>query len=406
MFYFLWALKNLYRNKKRTLGTCALIIIVSLVLFLDFAFLKGTQKQMKETMREYLGDISLRVRSEDYNLAPVKKHLENGNYKNSLERIISGYSIGNVSVISEGGYLNDASIAGYSNNYFKWLKKNVEWIEGGPFLDNFGHAVIEKSMAEDLGISAGERVTVEYVTPDGAINTDNYQIVGVFIGNKYEDGNTVYVSLKDAQSLAMVKDKINTLKIYLKNPEDEALLQQIVDKDLKSFSNISYISVWRWETEKDMFYSIFQYGQIFNKLLLSLVSIVLLIILFFGIQNVFYLIFNKRANEISVLTTYGMPFLKIYKVIFWETIVLFSFSLAGGFLLSLLCGQMLSGISMARISDEMVIVLGGPNLQFDFVLKDIVLVTLFVYIVGLFSTLHSLRRYFKLEVREMVGGIR
>jgi len=405
MFYFIWALKNLYRNKKRTLGTGVLIIIVSLVLFLDFAFLRGTKKQMKDTMRKSLGDISMRVRSEDYNLAAVKKHIENANYSNFLEMIISGYSIGNVSVISGSGYLNDASIAGYSNNYFKWLEKNVEWIEGGPFLGNFGHAVIERNMAEDLGVSVGDRVTAEYVTQDGAINTDSFQISGIFIGNKYENGNTLYVSLGDAQSLEMVKNKINNLKIYLKNPEDEALLQRMIDKDIKSFSKICYISVWRWEPEKNMFYSIFQYGQIFNKLLLALVTIVLLIVLFFAIQNMFYLIFNRRSNEISVLTTYGMPFIKIYKVILWETVVLFSFSLICSLIVSILCGKIFSGISMTFISEEMVIVLGGPNLQFDFILKDILQTSLFVYIVGLFSGFHSLQRYFKLEISEMTRGI-
>lgn len=407
MFYFLWAIKNLYRNKKRTLGTSVFIIIVSLMLFLNFAFLKGTQKQMKETTREYVGDISLSVRSEDYSLTKVKKHLESGDYNNALKMIVSEYSMGNVNVISDAGYLHYASVEGYSKDHFHWMQKNVEWIEGGPFFKHPAQAVIERSMAEDLAVSAGDRIITRYTTEDGAINTATYEINGIFIGNKYQHQSTVYVTLSEAQNLGLVENnKINHLKIYLKDPENELLLQRIVDEELKDFSDIAYISVWKWEPGQNLFCSIFQYSQIFIKILITLFSIVSLIILFFGIQNAFYLIFNNRANEISVLSTYGMPFLKMYRVVFWETIILFLFGLSGGFLFSILSGEMLSGISMTHFSDEMVVFLGGPNLQFDFVLKELVWVALFIFIVGLFSSLHSLRRYFKLEVREMTGGVR
>lgn len=407
MFYFLWALKNLYRNKKQTLGICIFVIIVSLILFLNFAFLKGSQKQMRETTREYVSDISLRTRSEEYSLAEVNKRIESTEYKNNLEMIVSEYSIGGVNVISAAGYSNYASVEGYSENYFNWMQNNVEWIEGGPFFEHPAQAVIERSMAEDLAVSAGDRITVEYVTDEGAINTAVYDLSGIFIGNKYEHQNTVYVTLKEAQNLGLVEgDKINNLRIYLKDPENENLLRKIVDNELKDFSDFAYISVWKWEPERNLFHQIFQYAQSFIKIVIGLVTIVSLIILFFGIQNTFYLIFNKRANEISVLATYGMPFLKIYRVVFWETTVLFITGLLGGFLLSILLGRILSGVSMTHFSGEMVVVLGGPNLQFDFVLKNVLWLALSIFIVGIFSSLHSLQRYFRLEIREMVRGIK
>ncbi len=98
----------------------------------------------------------------------------------------------------------------------------------------------------------------------------------------------------------MMWGKINHLKIYLLNPDDEALLFRIVSDMEKSFSKIANISVWRWEPEGHLFFRIFQFSQVFIKILVSLVSIVSLIILFFGIQNAFYLILNERSNEISV----------------------------------------------------------------------------------------------------------
>jgi len=131
----------------------------------------------------------------------------------------------------------------------------------------------------------------------------------------------------------------------------------------------------------------------------------LLIVLFFGIQNIFYLSFIKRANEISVLSTFGMPFFKIYKTVLWETISLFLPGLLLGFLFSFVVGNLLSSISLAQVSEEMVVVLGGPNLKFTFELSDFLWVSFFIFISELYASFHSLRKYFKLEIREMKSGI-
>lgn len=407
MFYISWAVKNLARNKKRTLGMGFFIVIIAAILFLNFAFLAGTQQQMNETLRKFVGDINLSALSESCNLAGIRDDLGRGSYKDEFEMVVSEYSINNARIISDGGYLSNAYIKGYSSNYFQWMQQSVEWLDGGGLFDNQGQAVIEKSVASDLSVRAGERVMVEYRTAEGAINTASYEISGIFIGNKYEHANAIFVLLEDAQNLGMVEDnKINRLKIYLRKSNDIALLQRLVDKELINYTKIAHISVWRFEPGKNMFYRIFQYSQMFIKILIILVSVVLLIVLFFGIQNVFYLTFNERANEISVLATYGMPFLKIYKMVFWETVILFTASIMSGLLLSVVIGKVLSGIKMAHISDEMVLVLGGPNLQFDFIFKDFTWIALFLLAVGIYSSLHSLRKYFKMEVREMIGGIK
>ena len=408
MFYFFWALKNLYHNKKQTLEMILFIAIISMMFFLNLAFLKGSREQMEQTLESYIGDIALDARSDNYNLAKVKKELETGKNKNAIKMIMGEYSFGNARVISNNGYLSNAYVKGYSYNYFKQLNNEVEWIAGGDSsINKTAHAVIERGTAASLAVSVGDNITVEFKTSQGAINTATYKISGIFIGNRYIHFKSLYVSLKNARNLGMVPDNyLNHIKIFLKNPGNNITLQSIVNKELKKFSNIAYISVWRWDPGNVMFFRVFQFSRMFFTVIITFISIVLLIVLFFGIQNVFFLTFSKRANEISVLTTYGMPFTKIYRLVFWETVFYFSAGLLSGFLLSFFIGNILSGISMAQLSDLMVVVLGGPNLQFNFALKDIALVLVFIFFSGLYASFHSLRRYFKLEVREMETGIK
>ena len=406
MFYLHWAFKNLYNNKKHSLETVLFIAIISMVFFLNLALIKGSREQMKQTLENYMGDVSLDARSEDYSLAKVRKELESGKYRNSVKMLIGEYSIGNVEAISNNAYLSDANIKGYSSNYFRELNNRVEWTAGSDSdIYKTGYAILERGTAADLGVSEGDNVTVEFKTREGAINTATYKICGIFIGNRYLDYNALYVGLKDARSLGMVKDNyLNHIKVFLKNA-DNIELQNIVDIELKPFSGIAYIEVWKWDAGNVSFYRVFQFSRTFFTVIITFISIVLLIVLFFGIQNVFFLNFSKRSNEISVLTTYGMAFMKIYKLIFWEMIIYFISGLLAGFILAFIAGNILSGISMTQLSDQMVVVLGGPDLQFSFALRDIALVILFIFLSGLYASIHSLRKYFKLEVREMKAGI-
>ena len=112
MFYFFWALKNLYHNKKQTLEMILFIAIISMMFFLNLAFLKGSREQMEQTLESYIGDIALGVKSENYNLAKVKKELETGKNKNAVKMIVGEYSLGNARIISNNGYLSNAHVKG------------------------------------------------------------------------------------------------------------------------------------------------------------------------------------------------------------------------------------------------------------------------------------------------------
>ncbi len=160
-------------------------MIISTILFLNFAFIRGSQKQMRETLRMYTGDITLSSRDKDYDLVAVKKSLENASCRDSIEMIVSGYLIGGAKVVSDNGYLANVQVRGYSSNYLKWMGKSVSWIDGGLSLDEPNKVIIERSVALNLEASAGDRIIVEYRTPEGAINTAIYEVAGIFIGNKY-----------------------------------------------------------------------------------------------------------------------------------------------------------------------------------------------------------------------------
>lgn len=404
MFYILWALKNLYKNIKKSSGIFVFIVIITTALMLNFAFQYGTERQMQRTLRKYAGDISLKSRSTKYNLKKVYEYLKNSSYKKYIEFLVESFTTSKAELMSEDNF-SYGRVKGISPGYFKWLGNSIEWIEGKPFSNKGGEAVVERSLALKLGIHKGSHVIVRYLTNKGAINTGLYKISGIFIGNKYEQENKLFVSLKNVQELALANNKISSIMIYVKDYKNEQLLQTIVNDIHKKFESIVNISVWLWDSDRIAFVNIFKFFHIFVKIFFGLITAVLLIILFFGIQNTFFILFHRRKNEISTLVTFGMPYLMIYRMVFWETIILFFSGIFTGVVFSLITGSLLSGISLAQITDEIVVVMGGPYLQFSFILSKIIMVGFFIFLVGLFSSVHALRKYFKIEVIQMVQGI-
>ena len=355
---------------------------------------------MREALRSYVGDVRL-IANTDKNLAEIKKHILQKPYSHEINLIIENLRI-HCDVISNYGS-SHGLVVGASSNYFDQMKTHVEWIGGSSEITK-NEAIIEKNYAQKLGVETGDNVTIEYITSKGAVNTSNYRITGVFIGNKYEHYNKLYVLLKNAQELAMKDNFIDRITIFLNNPDNDVIIQKIVD-DMKSFSKDINLIVWRWNPQGHIFFKIFQYSRIFIKIIISIVIFVLLIILFFSIQNSFYLIFNERSNEISVLATYGMMFRQFYQLVFWETILLSVCGILSGYVISFLCAHFLAGINLSLFSDEIVVLLGGANLFFSFIPKDFFLIFFFILLVSVMSTFFSLYKFLKAEIREMQMGV-
>jgi len=305
-------------------------------------------------------------------------------------------------LISQDGY-SAAAIIGYSDNYFQWLSEKVQ-ILSGDFELEAKEAALEYNMAKRVNTKVGENITLEYKTKSGAINTARFKVKCIFVGNKYIHGFKVYAKINDVRELAMEeKPIVQSAKIYLNDNSDKNI-QESLDY-LEQFQDKIKINIWKWTPKGNVFFNVFSFTQIFMKILTYLVTFILIIILFFGIQNSFYLIFNERATEISVLATYGMTFGKMYKIIFWETIMILLSGIFLGFGLASIFSFFLSKFNISQISSEFIVVLGGPNLVFDFSPLNFVMVFSFIFIVGLFSTFWAQYKYFKSEVREMQMGI-
>ena len=397
-FYLKWAFKNLLRSRNRTISISVLIVVTSMIFYLGVALLSGSNRQMKNMLRSFNGDILVKSKYDEVNLYPIADKIKN------VLGIDAKHYVGeecelDCKVITRHSY-KDGKIIGISDVFIDNLNGSVEWQNKYKTLKE-GQVIIEKRFAEDLRIKTGEYFTVTYTNPHGAINTGTFRLANIFLGNIYEHAGKIFVPISDAQKLSLVDNYVNVLKIYNNTDKTYKDVQDILSR------HSSDLFIWDKDgiNQINLFYEVFNFA---NKFLVGIIIIVIIVLLFveyLAFQNLYLMIFNERKNEISVLATYGMRMNSFFKITSWETLLLLIIGNITGLIFSLIISYFLSSITLSRYIDEIVAILGGPRLNFSFSTLNIVPIFIVISLIGLVSTYRSLKKFIGIEILEIRRGI-
>ena len=403
MFYLVWAVKNLKKNYTRTIRNTLFIMVISCMLVLIFGFRRGAREQLQASLQAEAGDVFINAKREEYSLTGLAGLLQE-RFEEKIKVISGGLSLSNCLFVCDDLY-EYGTLNGVGEEFFRINKDHLYWEEGRPFLEGGVEAVVEKSYAKTLRIKAGDLVTVRRRTKEGMYNTVQLQISGIFIGNEYLHGYSLFTSLEEARllELDMEKEKLNQLRVYLADPDDEALLFQVVKTVEEEARDEVNVQVLKWDTGSFGIMQLFSVVSLIMGIVLSLVSVTLLIVLFFALHNTFYLLFHSRTAELSALLPFGMKYSALYKVAFWETIILIGLGSLGGLGLAILTAFSLRHLPLTGKLSEMVAILGGPYLRFLFLPEDLGVVLVFIVITGLWASWKALRNYLRREIREIMS---
>ncbi|HOJ98409.1 MAG TPA: hypothetical protein PLW34_02460 [Termitinemataceae bacterium] len=401
MFYIRWAIKNLYRGKKWSLGfLCFLSLVVTGLFFLRGIF-RGTETSLQNSLRNYYGDVVIRsVLSQG--LPFSGRTLQQQAFAASLEGVVEELVVQNVVASGKMGFGN-ISVVGTSGGYFDFVKDSIEWIGPHTKGPEKQKAVLVDSLALKVGVTVGDELLLEFRTKDGLINTVRFVVGGIFRGNKYIVGDCVYVTKEDAQNLVM-DPMLTSLYLYLKDPQPSTFAA--LQAWLAPFDNaISVGMISNNPRDVSMFAAIFDFYHKFFALFVWMFSFVFFFILYLGVQNTVFLRFHERKEEILSLMAFGMEGRHFLLVALWEMFFFLLGAFVIGYGCSVLLAKLVALIRVMSISSEMVVVVGGPTLRFNLYPKEIVLFILFIGITLGGGTLMSVFRYFSREVGGTARGL-
>jgi ABC-type lipoprotein release transport system permease subunit len=323
------ALRNIWRNKRRSLLTISVMVVSSSLLILSLGVFSGMFLDMLASATEqYHGHlvISKKEYQEDRDMFahffPSAKLL---NRIKDLEEV-TGTSprLRGFGLISHGQSTYPVEMLGIRPALEKQVTTLEDYLVSGAFLaSNPGDgAVIGKGLAKKLGVKPGDELVFVTQAADGSIGNDLLEITGIFAtGDAGHDNTLVLVGLTWLQRVMVLEDRVHELAISVTDAMQATAIARTLDtqlpKDLKALD-------WG-EMLPEMREAIATY---------DVSRMILVIILYMatglGILDTFFMSVMERTREFGILMAIGMRPWHIRTMVLLETLAMGVLSLVLG----------------------------------------------------------------------------
>lgn len=399
-FHIRWAIKNLLVNRKRSLKKLGFMTMAITMVLFCFALLDGSSKQMKENLYYSFGDLSAKSHRETIDIAPVLPDMQaiiSGKGSIFSEYTHSGNFVGS------GGYAY-GDLRGVEPGYLSYFNRTIGWNEAPDGELKLGEMYLEAAMAMKLQLKKGDSVSVRIESEDGFINANQYTVAGIFMGNPWLYENLALFHIDDMREL-MLDDTITSdiITYYDESPSDSELTS------LKGSLSKKYSLLAQFFTRRDMesnfVMQIFGYYRIFLVFILSMIIITFVIILYFSLQNIYYIEFRSRRNELSTMLTFGMKPITLLSVVIWETILAMCVSVIVSFGILLIVKQCLGVFIIDDLaSQQLVALLGGNKILLRFKSSSMLISIGVIVFITIRASLKGSKTYLKMHIREIISA--
>lgn len=320
---FKLAFRNIFRNRARTALTLGAIITGVAAIIISGGFVEDTFVQLREsTIHSQLGHLQIyRQGFLEYGQREPSRYLIN------QPKEVAGAvkPIGGVQEI-----MARVNFSGLANNGKADLPILGEGVEpekearlgtatttvAGRMLkdsDTFG-AVIGEGIATALELKPGSYITVMINTPEGALNTLEFQVVGIFrTFSKDYDDRAVRIPLAAAQEL-LASTSVHSLVVLLDHTE---ATDTTVDKVRALLGKQGY-EVKPWHELADFYNKTVElYKRQFGAL-----QFIVLVMLVLSVASTINMAIFERTGEFGTLLAVGLRRPQIFQLVLIENILL------------------------------------------------------------------------------------
>ena len=320
MSIFKLALRNIFRNKRRTAITFLSIIAASAAIIVFGGFIAFSFEGLRETtIRTQLGHLQIAKKGYFDQGAGLSERFLISDPEN-IERDIRKSSLVNTTTWRlTGSGLISAGETSFSARLVGVIPEReddfaaFETIITGMQLDRNtpDGCVIGAGLARGLNVSDEAKLTILSTTLDGMVNAIDCTVVGVVkTASKEYDNVYVKVPLSALQRLFNTA-KVEKILVLAKDTKQMPLVQQLVEQTISRYPDLEYKS---WLDLAEFYRGVVNlYTSIFR-----LASIVLGIVVFLSIANTVSMSAFERFREIGALRAIGQTRAGIVKMFICE----------------------------------------------------------------------------------------
>ncbi len=385
------AYRDLGRNRRRSFFSALALAMGLALLLLMAAVVEGEMRGAMELgIRLQTGHLQVRAKSYNENKASLKFDDLVANPEQIAAQVASLAPVQVATprlfasgIVASGDESVGVSVVGIDPS----SPANDPYRAGlvsGSFLtaDDREGLLMGQTLADKLGLKAGDRVNLLVNTSNGGVDQQSFVIRGIFSTHTPAfDQGTVFLPLTKAQAFTQVGDHASIIFVLLKN-RDQA---NAVAAALQS-SNGSRYQVVTWEQMNDL---LVQTEQLSNAYMMFLYLIVLAITATVIVNTLIMSVF-ERTREIGILSAIGMRAGRVMAMFFAESVLL----AVGGIVMGLLLGGLLVvyatdiGFYVGSIAGSMSGLLIGERIYGYLTPNAAVSLTVIAFVVTLLAALY------------------
>ncbi len=392
------ALRNIFRNRRRSAITLAVIVFGAIGLILFGGYKAITFRGLRESTIRRIGH--LQVFKAGYAKAESQKPLEYGlenaaAIRKDLERDPRVKSTA-AQITLMGLISNGDKSETYIATAVEPEKENAmnahRLVDGTELPDHESDAIlIGRGLATSLHVKPNDYLTLMTTTVTGSLNAMDVRVAGIItMGVKEYDDRAIKMPIDGAQQLLQT-NKIEKLLVFLNQTEETAAVEAAMQKKFAG-----QLETKNWSQLAPFYHQVVMlYNGIFGFLGLIVFGTVI-----FSVANTIVMSVFERTREIGTLLAVGTTRGKVWRMFFAE-----------GFLIGVIGGLLgiLAGIALAQLINSGNVMLPPPpgytvGYRLRILLQPPVLVTSFVISV-LTATLSAILPAWKASRMKIVDAL-
>lgn len=323
------ALRNLWRNHRRSLLTLSAMVVSSSLLILALGIFSGMMADMLATATEqYHGHIVISQQGyqDDRDLFTTLEPTPELIGTLSRHQSVNGVSprLRTFGLLSSGQSSHPVELLGVRPGHEREVTSLQDKLVSGRYLegDNANSVLIGQGLAKRLGAKVGDEVVFLTQAADGSIGNDLITVTGIFAtGDTGHDNGLALVGLHYLQRLTVLPGRAHEIALHIDDPLAAAQVAGSLRGDLPG--DVEAVDWGRLMPEMKEVIASYDVSRM-----------IIIAILYFatglGILNTFFMSVMERTREFGILMAMGLHPRRIRALVLLEALMLGTLSLVLG----------------------------------------------------------------------------